>query len=431
MRCRIISLADEVYTAPATSYLFAFSVVGLTFKQFQFQMGVGPMELFALVMGIVAALSAILSQRKVPKVPVGVAALILAPLLISTVFALFTDPSRITMRDIVAHTFTFFLACAFIVFSCGREVLLAKRFALTISVCLLFFSAWYFVPGSVGAAMHYQGGTKLQGLSNNPNQIAFLATISICLLCLVEQTTGASRLLLGVASGVAGVAGVLTESSAFNAALLGGGGGMFVTWLIAYFIRGRRPRIVAVLVPAAIALSAACAPAVGKLFPSFGGALVSMSRLPVANSNSQEQKSDTYKEMVEADGGAVSVRLQFWRVALQLAAEKPIIGYGAGPHVPYVNPDTGEVTFNEVHNTPLDLLLSVGVLGIGVLLFLCGSVFVRAISNGMGIVLVTSTAPIACFMLGHYIGRQPLFWFFIVAVAAVVYRGMHKQAGAT
>jgi hypothetical protein len=48
----------------------------------------------------------------------------------------------------------------------------------------------------------------------------------------------------------------------------------------------------------------------------------------------------------------------------------------------------------------------------------------------MGIVLVTSTAPIACFMLGHYIGRQPLFWFFVVVVAAVVHRGIQKQAAA-
>jgi O-antigen ligase len=359
-----------------------------------------------------------------------VAALILAPLLISTIFALFTDPSRITMRDMAAHTFTFFLACAFVVFSCGREVLLAKRFALTTCACLLIFAVLYFTPDSWGAAMRYQGDTKLQGLSNNPNQIAFLATISICLLCLVEQTTGGARLLLGVASGVAGVAGVLTESSAFKAALSGGVGVMFVTWLIAYFTKGRRPRIVAVLVPAAIVLSAAYAPAIGKLFPGFEGAIDGMSRLSAANGNNQEQKLDTYKEMAEADGGAVSVRLQFWRVALRLAAQKPIIGYGAGPHVPYVNSDTGEVTFNEVHNTPLDLLLSVGLLGISVLLLLSGSVFVRAISNGMGIVLVTSTAPIACFMLGHYIGRQPLFWFFVVVVAAVVHRGIQKQAAA-
>ena len=72
-----------------------------------------------------------------------------------------------------------------------------------------------------------------------------------------------------------------------------------------------------------------------------------------------------------------------WLAALDLAADKPFLGYGLGTYPAILHNSTLGIpsnspllTFNQLHNQYLDVLLETGLLGLALFCILLGTAFV-------------------------------------------------------
>ncbi|MCR6636415.1 O-antigen ligase [Devosia sp.] len=233
----------------------------------------------------------------------------------------------------------------------------------------------------------------MQGLSNNPNQIAFLAVVGLAFLAVLDLLRTLPAPVLSLASGACGLAGAMSGSSAFTPAVATA---LVLISVVACtnYLRGKRVRIRLVLVlPASFLLLAHVPLPINVDFP-----------IPVGASSSGD-----FLDM-EADNGQGSVRFLLWSNAISAVTESPLVGLGPGAHVPLVNPATGSVTLNEAHNTAIDLLVVTGVLGLVAFLVLAGFVIWNAHKEGVLVYLLVCLMPVASYALFHYLGRQPLFW---------------------
>jgi O-antigen ligase len=117
----------------------------------------------------------------------------------------------------------------------------------------------------------------------------------------------------------------------------------------------------------------------GALAISFSGPL--QGRLLLLFADLRQFGSGT----INADALSVSVGLRekMWRVALELAAHRPLFGYGVGSFPAMLRDpslgiplDSSIMVFNNVHNQYLDLLLETGVLGLTLFCLLLGTALV-------------------------------------------------------
>ncbi|MCR6636427.1 O-antigen ligase [Devosia sp.] len=124
--------------------------------------------------------------------------------------------------------------------------------------------------------------------------------------------------------------------------------------------------------------------------------------------------------LLEADGGEGSIRLEMWSTALERFASSPLFGLGPGTHVPWPHPLSGEISYNEAHNTILDILLVAGSIGLAAALVPVGIVVVKSAQANRLPEAAIAIAPIAVFAMVHYIGRQPLTWIFFAAIVLIL-----------
>ncbi|KKC34958.1 O-antigen ligase family protein [Devosia psychrophila] len=416
--------AEVILSSALTRYGFAFSIVGLTFKQLQFAGGFGLMEIAAAAFCALIGVAYLLSRQKIPMHALGVAGGIFAVFMLGAIVAILTDPQRLSIRDTIAYTFTFAIVCAFILASRNREMAYIKALAIAINVCLAVFAVLAIIPSPAKNLMYYMNSDKLQGLSNNPNQIAFLAAVGLSLLIAIELCGGNNRSWGLIAlSAACGLAGAMSGSAAFTFAV----GGTFVLALIIAGIQAFKRT--SMRLPLTICLPFVLAILFTVPLPNFLGTWVGPSPSEVSQLPATAN-SDPVMALLESDGGQGAIRMTLWKNAISVFASSPIFGMGPGPHVPLMLSDSSTVTLNEAHNTPIDILVVSGILGFLAFSGLSVWVLINAVEKKtLGGVMV-SVAPVALFMLLHYEARQPLFWIVIFFVANALPKVIGKEASA-
>ena len=114
------------------------------------------------------------------------------------------------------------------------------------------------------------------------------------------------------------------------------------------------------------------------------------------------------------EGGEGAVRVDLWHNAVIAIGSSFLLGLGPGAFSGIEGPFLG----TEAHNTILDWGMSSGVVGMFIFIALLLWVSWKAVVRG-NILLVTAMVAIFVFSLFHYVLRNPVFWFYLVAIATM------------
>ena len=248
----------------------------------------------------------------------------------------------------------------------------------------------------VGPIDSFYEGARFQGWSNNPNQLAFvlLALPLFALYRLGRQRRTGRRIWFAFLAACPILPGALCFSNALffawtaGLSILAG-----VAWVrsarntdAGYLRRASR----LILVPL-VALSVA-----GLLGPT-----------AVELASTGLSRGYNY-----GDHGAD--RVNRWKFGLQAALNSPLVGLGPGSFSGPYQPFGG----GEAHNTLIDWGSSTGLLGDLALLGLLAFAAWTSLRGGsaVGVGIVTAMLIFSSF---HYILRQPVFWFDVLAIAAL------------
>jgi hypothetical protein len=180
------SFATTFLTSAITNYLFAACVVGLTFKQLQLQAlgGIGPIEITTAVLCVAIVAASALSHRIPSK---GTMILIAAPLLaclLAMGIAAIVGTFPPNGRDTLAYLFTAMVVWSYATLAEPDHKALLEKIALVIGIYLTACALAWLLPWHWVDVVRYPVNGKLQGLSNNPNQIAFLTIVGLSLMYL-------------------------------------------------------------------------------------------------------------------------------------------------------------------------------------------------------------------------------------------------------
>ena len=279
------------------------------------------------------------------------------------------------------------------------------------SLVLLIANAWHLVPIPGVVPWFWD---RLQGWSDNPNQLALLcAALGLVALHLAETAPGRGGTMLAAVCGVAPIyVGRLTGSDTFNIVLLATGP-VFVAlklrgWLLPFSgrltFRSAAAWIVVFTLPLVLASTVV-----------FGSVLA-------------VQMDDVTAQVSKNGGKAVSqeskLRFSLWGEALERGIGSGLLGLGPGAHLvstPYKRVPPPNF---EAHNTPLDLFTQGGLAAVasfGLLLAWGMRRTYRANLAGLTVLL----GGLAMFSMFHLIVRHPIFWF---AIALCVVAGSGRSA---
>ncbi|GAK46162.1 conserved hypothetical protein [Tepidicaulis marinus] len=401
----------------------------------------GPIEWVVATVALIVIMDG-LRRRELHKNPyIWGGSILLALLSLGGFWALIVDPARLGLRDTASYLFSFLVVMAFLNLARGREVVALAVLAVTIATYLIFAALvalipnpftplmWHFIASSNEQLM-WHASSRLQGFSDNPNQIAFLAVSGLGLLAYVENRAALSRkVIIPLAIGCV-VVGAMTHSDSFFLALLtlmvvffaihivefvgGGRNGEKKIW------KGNRPHTITCIFLLAFA---------GVLFVLLEGGeerLVSLDtessgeEVAVDEKVSPGEKPRELNELVDrelrrvmaADAHQGTVRIELWKRAVSLGMKSPLVGYGPGYKLAPGEPNA----IQEAHNTVLDLLLISGIVGLGGLLALVLLAIRGGLKNGHLAILIVMGTGVSVFAMFHYVGRQPVFWIIVFAI---------------
>lgn len=425
-------------------WLLSFCIVGLTFKQLKFTSFVGPMELLTigfLLVGLFESLRQGAFFRIRILRPIAICFLVLS---LGTLWALFADPSRLILRDVVAYIFTFFCLMIFLTMAYGREASAMRIVGIVIGLYLLASAVVGLAPSPVRPYFWYDE-VKLQALSDNPNQIAFLAIVSLSLLTGSDMLRGSSDPWTVIASTGGALAGILTESGAFALAMplvviipiatqlvrkrfllwpkpVEATENTEVSWKkLAHSIGAndaRIPSTVWVVAIATLIYSATLMYPVTLMHPVTFRDTVRQSDAAKPPQPQASQIAERFEKIMDGNSGQGRTRISLWLGALEVAKKSPIVGYGAGQHIPFEQ--EGKVYLYEAHNTALDLLVNSGLIGLASIAVCIFWIIRGALQTQSLHLVLTLLGPIGLFAMFHYTGRQPLFWIAIALVASMI-----------
>jgi len=117
--------------------------------------------------------------------------------------------------------------------------------------------------------------------------------------------------------------------------------------------------------------------------------------------------------------GSFEHRIELWTNAIELFQLSPLIGFGPGAHVSTV---VNLSHYWEVHNTFLDLLLQVGIIGLSLYIFLLYKIGKNLFVYG-NILLFAAFCVLILFSSVHFVLRHPIFWLYLFYFYQV---GKHK-----
>lgn len=433
-------------------WLFSFAIVGLTFKQLKFNYFVGPFELLAILL-IVGWIGFIFSGGRWRHNPL-LGKILIAYVLLSlgTAWALIDNPGRLSIRDALAYAFVFLVVLIYADSAAGRGRDALRIMAKVIGAYLFAILVMAIVPSPMQSTVWYMYPLKIQGFSDNPNQIAFLSVVGMSYLVADEVMSRRCDRMTMLAAFSCGLAGFLSSSSAFTLAFIAVTLVAIVAlWLqrshetqivnrpapvlservITKYIQGAMsmlPRTLIMLSTAKIAelvlrfalyfaadASRALKIAVAAIWAIFA---VPHSTPPVTAGSSQQTTASVIKDYMDGDAGQGTTRLALWRLGIETAKDSPIVGLGPGAHIPFQQA-TGTERY-EAHNTLVDILVVSGIVGVGVLGAIVLMLARHAYETRTLALFSVLTVPVLLFSMFHFVGRQPLFWITFVLAAYVL-----------
>lgn len=272
-----------------------------------------------------------------------------------------------------------------------RTLILTLSLAL-VSLLLLWFAA--FAVSTIGPVTLWYG-PRFIGWAENPNQVALLMTPAPFVCCHLASSLRGSRryavLLLGLAAVVLGVA---SQSDALR-----------VSWaLTTVFVIVTGWSRVAI---AARTRSVAALIAFG-LTP-----IVAMLILSTFASHLSEAAVDVGRHVYE-EGHQGPDRVAAWRGGIAVILDSPVFGKGPGTH------STEYMSLNgiEAHNTIIDWGTNTGMVGIAAYLGLLLWATITVWRSG-SVLLGGALLALFSFNMFGYVLRQPVYWFYVVAILAL------------
>lgn len=396
------SETPESYAVAAVWPLWAFSVciVSLSFKQIRADSFAGPAEWLTAIVALVLVVDSVRRGTLQKNWYILGAALTFSALVLGGVWALLVEPQRIDIREAAAHVFTFFVVVAFLALAWRREATALAILACVISLYLTAVMILALVPNPLQSIMIWVDGQRLQGLSDNPNQIALLAIASLVLLVQAEMQGQLERKIMVPLALSCALAGFMSRSGAFLFALL-------VTAGLAVAIIGYKT-----LFPnAAQSARMKRTPVTFVLAGLLVFATVAHESLGAVVRILTFDRSQV-TEIMEAESRQGFVRIELWEQALAVGAQSPLVGFGPGHHINTEKPASPK----EAHNTLLDVFVLSGLVGILALGALGALTLRGAFRNGHLVPVLLMGSAIITFAMFHYIGRHPVFWIVIFAI---------------
>ena len=278
----------------------------------------------------------------------------------------------------------------------------------TACLALLLANAWRLVPIPGVDPWFWE---RLQGWSDNPNQLALLcAALGLVALHLAETAARRGGTVMAALCGILPVyVGRLTGSDTFNIVLLATG-----PVFMALKLRGW-------LLPIA-----------GRLTFRSAAAWIVVFALPLLlvstvlfGSALAVQMEDVAAQVSKNGGKEASqeskLRFSLWSEALDRGIGSGLLGLGPGAHLvstPYKRVPPPNF---EAHNTPLDLFTQGGLLAVASFgLLVAGGMRRTYRANLAGLTVLLGG--LAVFSMFHLIVRHPIFWF-VIALCLVAGSG--------
>jgi hypothetical protein len=390
-----------------------------------------------LAIGIVLSSA---TQMRVAGLPVGPGELIILLWIVVCVFDLLAEPAS---RDLTAlyrlgiFWFLFALALgvgAFVGFlvedHVSVDLLLHDTFAYLLMCALSCIAvslpnapvqfrhtAWNLILfGNIGIAIQIAAGwefislpsvdpwywDRFRGWAENPNQLAIMScALALLAVHLSLSSSGFVRIvgLLGAVGPL--VAGRLSKSDTFISVMVFSGVILMALrlrhWLLTTAPRSRLRYALAVLT-IALALPAA------------------ISVWPLATMGASDAEAFALS-LTKDKGGTASartfdLRLYLWDEAMQAGLRSGSLGLGPGPHLdpPYFLTHRDYNEHFEAHNTPLDVFLQGGILGVAALAGLLASTALQLYRRRSD-ALLTLLIALTIFSNAHFLLRHPIIWF--------------------
>jgi O-antigen ligase len=271
----------------------------------------------------------------------------------------------------------------------------------------LALTAAFFLPLPLISPQY--GGARFTGWSVNPNQTALaLLFIPFFTLYLLQQSRDyVGKLWYAGLTAAAVFIGVATSSDALMIGWLLG-----ALWLV---VCGTDRMVTdAVVESEDSAHRSAIHQTLARLFLMFA-VIVTLVILYYAF---QSLAMEVYD-----DGGQGSDRLRLWMNGLVAISRSPVVGYGpgsySGPTAPFLD--------HEAHNTFIDWTMSSGLLGLMSYVGFLGWIGWKTWRNGSPLLFAAFIAAVG-FSSFHYVLRQPLFWFSILAIAeSTLFKTVQKK----
>ena len=412
-------------------WLFSFAIVGLTFKQLKFNYFVGPFELLAILL-IVGWIGFTFSGGRWRHNPL-LGKILIAYVLLSlgTAWALIDNPGRLSIRDALAYAFVFLVVLIYADSAAGQGRDALRIMAKVIGAYLFAILVMAIVPSPMQSTVWYMYLLKIQGFSDNPNQIAFLSVVGMSYFVADEVMSRRCDRMTMLAAFSCGLAGFLSSSSAFTLAFIA----VTLVAIVALWLqRSHETQIVnrpapalservitkyiqgaTSMLPRTLIMLSTAKIAVAAIWAIFA---VPHSTPPVNAGSSQQTIASVIKDYMDGDSGQGTTRLALWRLGIETAKDSPIVGLGPGAHIPF-QLATGTEKY-EAHNTLVDILVVSGIVGIGVLGAIVLMLARHAYETRTLALFSVLTVPVLLFSMFHFVGRQPLFWITFVLAAYVL-----------
>lgn len=302
-----------------------------------------------LILGALLAVSLAYPALRSIRHSVGLAKFAIALIACAMVSAIWSVNPSVTLQRALSLLLLFLvvLAAARRVWATDKEV--GRDLAIAMSVL-----GAAFMIGLAGAGMGAEWaamGGRFRGVLENPNSVGVTGALLLPIsLGFVSARHGCPRLWWVAVAGASAVSLVLSQS---RGGLLAAGSGVLV--LVALSRGVRRPLVVVAMCFVAV-----------TLFTGVGATEV---RLPGA--------LDAIVLRFDQDSNAGG-RLVPWSLALRLARERPVRGWGFGTTEEVFGPRTTEIARvfqgGLVHNSYLQILLELGPAGVALLLFVLSGV---------------------------------------------------------